>query len=158
MTAAGRLADAARAFRMIQFRNGPGHDDLSKPQVDRLTPGRQSAGGRPIAVLVDGFVFSAGETFVLGMATLPHAVVVGTTTGGGSGAPVTRELSNGWTYTVPTWLERDMGGRAHEGVGITPDVASFITTEDASLGVDSVVEEAVRVLTGQLEGASPWDE
>jgi len=54
----------------------------------------------PIALLTNRRTFSAAESFVLAMRTLPQVTIVGDTTGGGSGNPLHRELPNGWGLSV----------------------------------------------------------
>lgn len=143
---AGRFADEERLFRHVQFRSGSNHDDFTQYFSDSFEPKGNITFTRPIVLLTNRRVFSAAESFVLMMRTLPHVTVVGDTTGGGSGNPVYRELPNGWTFRVPRWLAFTSDFESYEGVGLAPDV--WVSTPDALLesGTDRIFETAVEIL------------
>ncbi len=143
---AGRFTNERRLYRHVQWRNGPDHSDFTSFQADYLEPKGNITFTRPIALLTNRRVFSAAESFVLMMRTLPHVTVVGDTTGGGSGNPVYRELPNGWTSRVPRWLEFTSNFEPFEGVGLAPDV--WVSTPDALLesGTDRIFETAIEIL------------
>jgi C-terminal processing protease CtpA/Prc len=71
---------------------------------------------------------------------------VGDTTGGASGRPVTRELPNGWTYTLSTWVEYETNGQVFENIGIAPDVYVPSRMADVATGVDPVIEKAIELV------------
>jgi len=144
---AGRFTDRPRLYRTIQYRSGPGRDGFTPPREDYLRPaGRRSFPG-PVAVLTNRRTFSAAESFVLAMRSIPSVTTVGDTTGGGSGNPLYRELPNGWTFSVSRWVERDPAGRTHEGVGIPPDLPRQIPVGLTGLA-DPILEAAVALLEG----------
>ncbi len=146
MDIAGRFADERRLYRHVQFRSGPNHDDFTQYFSGSFEPKGNITFTRPIVLLTNRRVFSAAESFVLMMRTLPHVTVVGDTTGGGSGNPVYRELPNGWTFRVPRWLAFTPDFEPYEGVGLAPDV--WVSTPDALLesGTDRIFETAVEIL------------
>lgn len=146
---AGRLVDARRLYRTVRYRNGPEHDDFTGQMPSYVEPRgpRQFTG--PVALLTNRRTFSAAESFVLAARTMPNVTVVGDTTGGGSGAPMARELPNGWTYRVPRWIAYDADGRTFEGVGLGPD---HYVTFDAPSTTDLILEEAIRVLQDTIGG------
>ena len=143
---AGRFTNEKRLYRYVQWRSGPDHSDFTSFQAGYFEPKGNIIFTRPIALLTNRRVFSAAESFVLMMRTLPHVTVVGDTTGGGSGNPVRRELPNGWTYRVPRWLEFTSDFEPFEGVGLAPDI--WVSTPDALLesGTDRIFETAVEIL------------
>lgn len=114
-------------YQYVRWRSGPEHDDFTGYTPARVQP---ATGGPifdgPVAVLTNRRCFSACEEFVLMMRSQPGVVVVGDTTGGGSGNPIVRELSNGWTYRVPRWVAYTPERTTFEGDGLPPDVAVWM--------------------------------
>lgn len=146
---AGRFARERKLYRRIQYRNGPGHDDFSPLEDDYLEPQGDAGFHGPVAVLTNRRTFSAAESFVLAMNTVPGVVMVGDTTGGGSGNPIHREMPNGWTFTISRWIERAPDGSTHEGEGLAPDIPAFIP--EGHLGnVDHILSAAIRHLADQI--------
>ena len=143
---AGRFTDKERVFGYIQWRDGPDHSDFTLFRSRHFEPQGNITFTRPIVLLTNRRVFSAAESFVLMMRTLPHVTVVGDTTGGGAGNPVYRELPNGWTCRVPRWQAFTADFEPYEGVGLAPDV--WVSTPDALLesGTDRIFETAVEIL------------
>ena len=118
---AGRFTSAPRTFGYARLRNGPSHDDLTDYIAETLTPqGRPFTG--PVYLLTNRRVYSAAEDFTLALRGLPNVTVVGDTTGGSSGKPIVRELANGWTYELSTWIQYTPDRRAVEDAGLPPAV------------------------------------
>jgi hypothetical protein len=139
---AGRFFPERRLYRRIQYRNGPDHGDFSPLEEDYLEPVGRARFLGPVALLTNRRTFSAGESFVLAMRTLPGVTTVGDTTGGGSGNPLYREMPNGWSFSVSRWIEWSLDGTTHEGVGIPPDIPRTIPSQQ--LGVsDPILQAAV---------------
>jgi hypothetical protein len=78
---------------------------------------------RPVVVISGRGGFSATETFVAAMRTLPQVTVIGDTTGGASGNPATFTLGNGWQFTVPRWFEYGPDKQPIEWRGVAPHIA-----------------------------------
>lgn len=146
---AGRFARERTLFRRIQYRNGPKHDDFTPLEDDYLEPQGAVRFHGPMAVLTNRRTFSAAESFVLALKTIPGLVQVGDWTGGGSGNPFRREMPNGWTFTISRWIEWAPDGTTHEGAGLEPDLPAFIPEE--SLGFsDPILRLAVSYLTREI--------
>ncbi|MGW8266835.1 MAG: S41 family peptidase, partial [Longimicrobiales bacterium] len=126
---AGRFTSERRLYRRIQYRNGPEHGDFSPLEDDYLEPRGRTRFLGPVALLTNRRTFSAGESFVLAMSTLPGVTTVGDTTGGGSGNPLHREMPNGWSFSVSRWIEWSLNGTTHEGVGFPPDIPKTIPSQ-----------------------------
>lgn len=135
----------------IRYRNGPEHDDFTEPEAHWVEPRSPHFDG-PVAVLTNRRTFSAAEDLVLAMKRIPHATVIGDTTGGGAGSPITRELPNGWTFRLSRWLATDPTGWTWEGVGIAPDLWVVQTDEDRGHGREPVLDSARAVLEAVLGG------
>jgi len=143
---AARFADHERTFAYVRYRNGPHHSDFTDDIVQTIGPGGAQRFTGPVAVLTNRQVYSAAEEFVLAMHVLPNVTTIGDTTGGGSGNPIARELPNGWTYELSQWVEFTPDGKIFEEVGLAPDVAVPIFSQDAERGIDRALRVAVRRL------------
>ena len=147
---AARFADTTRLYRRVRFREGPGHGDFG-PFIDSfISPaGAQSFRG-PIAVLTNRSTISSAESFLLAFVVLPNTVSVGDFTGGGSANPVQRTLANGWQYNVSRWIEFRPDGTTFEGVGIEPVIRVDISSMDAALLKDTIMETAISNLRTRI--------
>ncbi len=106
---------------------------------------------RPVVVLSGRGGFSATESFVAAMRTLPQVTVVGDTTGGASGNPATFALGNGWRFTVPRWLEFGPDKRPIEGRGVAPHLAMMWDPANYDSARDPLIDAAVGLL-GERNG------
>ncbi|MDX1674811.1 MAG: S41 family peptidase [Longimicrobiales bacterium] len=149
---AARFYDARRAYRRVQYRDGPEHDDFTEPRTDYLEPAGRDPFTGPVALLTNVRTYSAAEGFVTALRVLPHALTVGDTTGGGAGNPIWRELPNGWAYRVPRWVVFTADGLQYEGVGLPPDVPVGDAEAGWALGTDAILERAVAELQPCLNG------
>lgn len=136
------FTDKRKMFRYLQFRNGPKHSDFTNLIPDYIDPGAEMNISIPIALLTNKYCFSATESFVLAMKTLPNVVVVGDSTGGSSGNPIYRELPNGWIYQVPRWIMRTTQKNIVEDVGIAPDIYVDFSDYDTS-SRDKILDSAL---------------
>lgn len=154
---AGRFTTSPRTFGYVRLRNGPSHDDLTDYVAETLTPqGRQFTG--PVYLLTNRRVYSAAEDFTLALRGLPNVTVVGDTTGGSSGKPIVRELANGWTYELSTWIQYTPDRRVVEDVGLAPAVVvpgsqPKLTTTSSSGTSSSAKRDVVLDRVLQLAGA-----
>jgi len=139
LSIASLFADRARTFGYLRYRNGSSHAALTRFEAERVAPIGVRRFDGPVCVLTNRRVLSAAEEFVLAMRTFPNVRVVGDTTGGATGGPVTRSLPNGWRYQYSRWIEYDAGGRIIQGTGIAPDVA----LRQGSGGGDVILQRAI---------------
>ena len=141
---ADRFVDRETTAEYVRYRSGPGHDQFSDFYPITVAPtGHRFAGS--VALLTDRRDFSAAEQFVLFMRASPRVRVVGDTTGGASGRPLTRELANGWAYRFSTWIAYTPDRRPYEGIGLAPDVVARPVAGDAAR-VDRALESALAFL------------
>ena len=76
------------------------------------------------------------------MSVLPHAFIVGDTTGGGGGTPHYSELPNGWTYRYSANKSyRPDGLNIDEG--IPPDYYITLTKKDSLRWKDTLIDFAI---------------
>lgn len=129
----------------IRHKTGPGHSDFSNPFAIYLEPSKNILWLRKVAVLTNRHSYSATNDFVNHMRCLPNVVIVGDTTGGGSGMPFTSELPNGWTlrFSASPHFDRQMN---HIEWGIAPDVKIDMEQGSEDAGIDDIIEKARELL------------
>jgi hypothetical protein len=142
---AGRFTDEERTYSYVRFRNGPKRSDFTGDIAQKIQP-RGKFIDLPVAVLTNRHTYSAAETFVLSMRSVPNTIIAGDTTGGGSGNPLPRELPNGWRYQVPQWIQFDAHHQPIEDRGIVPDIVVRSRSTDRDQLRDPVLEAAVIAL------------
>ncbi len=101
---------------------------------------------KPVTVLSNRRSFSSTEWFISGMSTIPHATIIGDTTGGGSGNPIVSSLPNGWGMRVSNTQKELPEGRDYQYTGIYPDIAVWISSADSANGIDTILERAIQEL------------
>lgn len=143
VAAAGRFARTPVTYSYTKIRNGPGHGDFTGliPQI--VNPAGPAQFRGPVVVLTNRTVFSSAENFVLAMDALPSVTTMGDSTGGASGLPMTRELPNGWTYQLSTWVEYTLDRRVFENIGLGPNVYVPTTWNELLAGTDAVMDRAI---------------
>jgi hypothetical protein len=140
---AGRFMPDSRPYKYIRFRNGSGKNDFGAWQAESIVPIEPISFPHPIVLLTNRGCYSATESFVLMMQTLPQVTVIGDTTGGATGNPIAAHLPNGWRYTLPTWQAADLGWRLIEDRGIAPDLPLPMTESSVDAGQDLMLEAAM---------------
>ena len=127
-------------YMRYRYRNGPDHDDFTGWRTAKTTPGAYEAFQKPVFVLTNRSCASTTEDFILAMRQLPQVTVVGDTTAGSSGNPITRELPNGWAFRLSRWQQVDANFNHFEGVGLVPDIPVWITPEEEAANRDTMID------------------
>ena len=148
---ASRFTSRMIAASYVQVRNGPRHDDLDSPSARTIAPRGPWQYARPVVVIAGRAGYSATETFVAAMRLLPNVTVIGDTTGGASGNPATFALGNGWTFTVPQWIEYGPDRQPIEWRGVAPHIAMPWLPSLYERDRDPLVDAAVGILA-ELNG------
>ena len=146
MAIAERFLRKTGIAEYVRYRSGPGHDQFGDFFPITVSPGGARRFDGRLALLTDRRDFSAAESFVLDLRAAAPVTVVGDTTGGASGRPLVRELPNGWTYRLSTWVAYTPDGRPYEGIGLAPDVAVRPRPGDWAAGTDRVLEAGIAAL------------
>jgi carboxyl-terminal processing protease len=146
IAAAGRFASSSSIYSYTKMRNGPAHSDFTAMTPQVVHPAGPAQFRGPVVVLTNRVVYSSAEDFVLAMDALPNVTTMGDSTGGASGRPLTRELPNGWTYTLSTWVEYTRDRRIFENIGLAPDVYVPTNYAELSRGVDAVMDRAIAMV------------
>lgn len=101
----------------------------------------------PCIALTSRRTVSAAEDFVAMLKTNQRAVILGTPTRGTTGTPLMQELRcGGWTRICSVGY-RLLDGTEFIGCGLQPDVFFEMTVGDYKRGYDSVLKEALRMLS-----------
>jgi C-terminal processing protease CtpA/Prc len=134
----------------IMHKTGTGHSDFSEPYAYYYEPaaeGRQMWLVRPIIVLTNRSTYSAANNYVSVMKQLPQVKIVGATTGGGSGMPLTMELQCGWSVRMSAAPILDANKNTTEfGIEPTEGCAVNITDTDLAAGRDTILDFAISLL------------
>lgn len=145
---AGRFTDETIVVGYMRHKTGPGHNDFSSPEEQKLKPSSGLRWHKKVVVLTNRGVFSAANEFVKYMKCCPNVVVVGDKTGGGAGMPMSSELPNGWAvrFSACPMYDRDMQCTEF---GIEPDYNVQLTDEDFRRGEDTLIEYARKLIYGK---------
>ncbi|MER2490496.1 S41 family peptidase [Catenovulum sediminis] len=101
---------------------------------------------RKILCVVNQNTYSAAEDFAYALQYSGRARLIGTTTHGSTGQPLIKELGDGFVVRVPVQMPMFPDMSVFEGQGLKPDIAVQTKPDDLALGIDTVLEEAVRAL------------
>lgn len=161
LTAAEQLAshftDKKIHFGYMQHKTGTGHSDFSSPEPLYLDRGDGAVWLKPVVVLTNRGVYSSANHFVMMMRELPHVLILGDTTGGGSGMPLSSTLPNGWgvRFSACPILDAE---KQHTEFGIAPDTVVNITSEDWNNGRDTMIDAACDIITALYEKNNDEDD
>ena len=146
-----RFIDKPIVAGYMMHKTGPGHHDFSEPFEYRYSPVGEghTRWPKPVAVLTNRSTFSAANNFVSIMKNVPTVTVVGATTGGGSGMPLSSELPNGWGIRISAcrildaqMLDTEFGVSPSEGWEVDLDPLAALS------GRDTMLDAAIRAVTG----------
>jgi hypothetical protein len=118
---AGHFTEQKRSFMTSRTRNGPAHNDFAEPTEWYIEPGKQHH-RNPIVVLTNRYTMDAAEELLLALELLPQVIIMGDTTAGAFSSMLTRDLPNGWRFTLPKSVVFASDGTCFEGIGLAPDV------------------------------------
>ena len=140
-----RFTNKKRLVGYIQHKTGKGHDDFSELFPKYAEPSTRLCYSKPVVVLTNRKCYSATNEFVSAMRLFPTVTIMGDTTGGGSGLPMSSELPNGWAVRFSACPNYDVN-KEHIEFGIAPDI--FLEWDDQQAG-DSFIE-AARIYLGHF--------
>ncbi|MEO6977439.1 MAG: S41 family peptidase, partial [Mucilaginibacter sp.] len=101
---------------------------------------------KPVVLLVSARTFSAAEDFTVAFNYLQRGKLIGQTTGGSTGQPISFDLPGGGSARVCGKHDTYPDGKEFIGVGIIPDITIKKTVKDLWAGTDAVLEKALSVL------------
>ena len=115
--AAGFLISNPGLYMTSRKKSGPGRNEFSDAVEWYVNPEKDHL-DKKIVLLTTRYTMSGAETFTLAMKTSDKVIQVGDTTGGAFSDNITREMYNGWIYTIAVGDYRDKNGVSYEGKGI----------------------------------------
>lgn len=142
MVFASRFADVKRHTHDTYFKEGPGHDDFYSPVASYISPGGPRQFLKKVIVLANRKCYSSSNQFIQTMSIMPHVVIMGDTSGGGGGTPISHELPNGWIFRYSSDMTVAPDGFNLEH-GIPPDVVVSLEPGEVSQGEDTMIEKAL---------------
>lgn len=140
---AGRFAGQTTIGGYDKFRSGPNHDDFGQLNSRTVSPRGPWQFTKPVLLLIGRGCYSSNEDFIAMMRELPNVTVIGDTSGGHSGYPVAFSLSNGWQFTISTWIDYTAEMQGIEDRGIDPGVFVSASATDFQAGRDPVLDYAI---------------
>ena len=154
LTASQTLASRFTEERVLTgyscYKNGPGHNDFSDPEENWLEPDKYNLRWiKPVVVLVNRGCFSSANDFANSMKAIPGVTLLGDTTGGGGGLPMSSELPNGWSVRFSSAPTFDASMHHIEG-GIAPDTLVSMSETDLQGGYDTLIEAAREVINSKI--------
>jgi carboxyl-terminal processing protease len=124
-------------------------DGFSPPQSITVQALDHPFAGK-VAVIVDAACASTCEVIAAALRADLGAVIVGETTGGSSGAPVSINLPQSRSVVaIPTWNLLSAEGKPIEDLGVVPDVTAEATPDALARGEDVPLETALTLTRRQ---------
>lgn len=125
-----------------QHKTGPGHKDFSEMEELRSNASLcETKWQRPVVVLSNRRSYSATNSFINMMRYADNAIIVGGTSGGGGGMPMSYELPCGWTVRFSSVRMYDAEKEDIEQ-GIEPDVKVNLVSSNK----DDIIEKAIELI------------
>lgn len=134
----------------IMYKTGKGHNDFSKPYARYVEPSGRLRFQKNVVILTNRRCYSAANDFVNAMKYAPNVTIIGDKTGGGSGFPLSSELTNGWSvrFSACPIINAE---KEHTEFGIDPDIKIDMAQSDMVQGIDSIIERARAFLKDKAE-------
>ena len=154
LTAAEKLASRFTETRVLTgysyYKNGPGHNDFSKPEENWLEPDKYNLRWiKPVVLIINRSCYSSANDFACTMKALPSVTLLGDTTGGGGGLPMSQELPNGWSVRFSSAPTLD-ASKQHIECGVAPDTVVYMSDEDMMRGTDTMIEAARNLINSNI--------
>lgn len=138
----------------ITHKTGPGHNDFSDPYPYYIEPSDGVVWLKPVVILTNRSTYSAANNFVGMMKALPHVVVAGDVTGGGSGVPFNSEVPCGWgvRFSASPIYDAEMNLTEH-GIEPTEGCRLNMNPVEALHGHDTILDFAIRIIEANADAA-----
>jgi C-terminal processing protease CtpA/Prc len=134
-----RFADEPRHVYSIRYKEGPDPDDFSESYPKIIGPKGSEQYTKPIYVLSNRKSYSATSFFLQSMRAFPNVTIVGDQSGGGAGAPISRELPNGWVFRFSSNQALGPNGFNFEG-GVPVDIKASATDQALAEDRDPIID------------------
>lgn len=132
------------------YKTGPGHNDFSVFYSNELSPAREDLRWiKPVVLLTNRGCFSSANDFAFTMKALDNVTLLGDTTGGGGGMPMSSELPKGWVVRFSSAPVFD-ADTCHVEFGVAPHIRVDMKDEEMMSGKDTYIEEARKFINDKL--------
>lgn len=144
------LTDTAYAIslsRITQYNSTEGGEAqwYSFPP-EKINPSKKMFFAKPVILLISARTFSAAEDFVVAFSYMKRGKMIGQTTGGSTGQPLSFGLPGGGTARVCAKDDRFPDGRKFVGIGIPPDIFISKTINDLYNNNDAALRKALELI------------
>jgi C-terminal processing protease CtpA/Prc len=139
-----RFVESETLVYYSRIKAGVGHSDFTDPSAAYVQPHDGIRYTNNIIVLIDRGTYSSGSLMALATKALPHASLMGDTTGGGLGIPNGGQLPNGWTYRFSITQTLTLDKQPDYENGVPPDIMVQFDWND--LERDEILEKAIEEL------------
>jgi hypothetical protein len=119
---AGRFLEKEFVYAYSQFRNGPGHTNLTEKYERKVAPHGPWRYNRPVILLIGQKCMSSNESFIGMMTGDPEVTTMGDHTCGSSGNPEIVHLPLDITVSVPQWIDYLPDGAPLDERGFQPQI------------------------------------
>ena len=154
LTAAQELASRFTEERVLTgyscYKKGPGHNDFSALEENWLEPDEYNLRWiKPVVLIVNRGCFSSANDFANSMKALRNVTLLGDSTGGGGGLPMSSELPNGWSVRYSSAPSFD-ASKNHIESGVAPDTVVSMSHSDMQKGYDTLIEAARDLINSKI--------
>ena len=137
----------SRTIGYWQHKTGPGHNDFSTMEELKVDASISSIKWlRPTVVLSNRRSYSATNMFINMMRYADNTIIVGGTSGGGGGMPMSYEMPSGWTVRFSSVSMYDASKKDIEQ-GTEPHVIATMQSTDK----DYIIEKAIELINNAYE-------
>ncbi len=137
-----KFADKDRTVFLQQYKTGPGHNDFSDFFAFSVEADTAVNYRKPVVLLTNRQCYSAANDLANRFKNFEHVTIIGDTTGGGGGLPISFELPNGWIARFSTTQTFSPDGFNIE-MGVPPHIAINFLQEDVLANRDTYIEFAI---------------
>lgn len=133
------------ASKILKYNSTPGGGaqwDDNEP--GEITPVGKQYYSNPVILLISAKTFSAAEDFTVAFNYMKRGKMIGQTTGGSTGQPVSFDLPGGGSARLCGKRDTYPDGKEFVGIGIMPDIEIPRSVSDVLNGNDSVLEAAIK--------------
>lgn len=124
-----------------KYKNGKGHNEFTAFYTVTVEP-KEPYFDKRVVLLINNIVYSSANDMAMWASVFPNFTLMGDTTRGGIGSPVSRILANGWRLQTSASVFRLPDGRILPN-GMPPDVQVSATYQN---GRDEIIEAALDFL------------
>ncbi|GAC1309948.1 MAG: hypothetical protein NVSMB24_26310 [Mucilaginibacter sp.] len=135
------------ASKILKYTSMPfGGDQWDNNEPGEIEPNRKLYYDKPVILLISAKTFSAAEDFTVSFDYMKRGKMIGQTTGGSTGQPISFDLPGGGSARICGKRATYPDGKEFVGIGIKPDIEIPRTSKEILSGDDSVLKVAIREL------------